>query len=151
MLSCSWPLSPICCICLPLGQQVYCCLLSQGDLLHPRFVPSCLRYGCTILPVMTGAGYFLLPCLLCPCTELAPLSLQGLEDVIGLSVTHPTWQRTKPNDPEDKHAGWTFAKPGDPPFANPIGDPRAICSRCQASACAASAGGHGNAACSSHI
>lgn len=32
-------------------------------------------------------------------------SLQGLEDAIDLSVTHPTWQRTKPNDPNDEHTG----------------------------------------------
>lgn len=30
---------------------------------------------------------------------------QGLEDAIDLSVTHPTWQRTKPDDPEDEHTG----------------------------------------------
>ena len=51
-------------------------------------------------------------CMLCP---------QGLQDVIGLSVVHPTWQRTRPDDPEDLHNGWTFAKPGDPPFKSPAG------------------------------
>lgn len=67
--------------------------------------------------------YHLYVAYACPWASrcIAVYYLKGLEDVIGLSVTHPTWQRTKPNDPEDKHAGWTFAKPGDPPFANPIG------------------------------
>ncbi len=46
---------------------------------------------------------------------------QGLEDAIGLSVTHPTWQRTKPDDPSDEHTGWTFASPEDPPFSSPTG------------------------------
>jgi hypothetical protein len=31
--------------------------------------------------------------------------LQGLQDAIDLSVTHPTWQRTRPDDPEDEHTG----------------------------------------------
>jgi hypothetical protein len=45
--------------------------------------------------------------------------VQGLEDVIGLSVVHPTWQRTRPD--KDEHVGWTFASPDDPPFKNPNG------------------------------
>lgn len=44
--------------------------------------------------------------------------LKGLEGVIGLSVTHPTWQKTKPA--VDNHAGWTFAKPGTA-FSSPAG------------------------------
>ena len=48
---------------------------------------------------------------------------QGLQDVIGLSVTHPTWQRTRPDDPKDEHTGWTFASPDDPPLASPTGAP----------------------------
>lgn len=47
------------------------------------------------------------------------LSLQGLEDVVGLSVTHPTWQRTRPD--QDEHTGWTFAAPGDAPFSSSTG------------------------------
>lgn len=30
---------------------------------------------------------------------------QGLEDVINVSITHPTWQKTKPDDPGDAHSG----------------------------------------------
>ena len=47
--------------------------------------------------------------------------MQGLQDVIGLSVTHPTWQRTRPDDPKDEHTGWVFAKPDDPPFTSTTG------------------------------
>jgi hypothetical protein len=46
---------------------------------------------------------------------------QGLQDVIGVSVVHPTWQRTRPDDPADKHTGWAFAAPGDPPLSSSTG------------------------------
>ena len=36
-------------------------------------------------------------------------------------MTHPTWQRTRPDDPNDEHTGWTFASPDDPPFSSPTG------------------------------
>lgn len=54
---------------------------------------------------------------------VSPKILQGLEDAIGVSIVHPTWQRTKPNDPEDLHNGWTFWKSGDAPFKSPTGMP----------------------------
>jgi len=34
---------------------------------------------------------------------------------------HPTWQRTRPDDPDDDHCGWVYRKPGDEPLANPLG------------------------------
>jgi glutathionyl-hydroquinone reductase len=34
--------------------------------------------------------------------------LKGLEDVISVTIVHPTWRRTRPNDPEDTHCGWVF-------------------------------------------
>lgn len=37
--------------------------------------------------------------------------LKGLEDVVGLSVVHPTWKRTRPD--KDEHFGWAFAEPGE--------------------------------------
>jgi len=43
-------------------------------------------------------------------------SLKGLQDHIGLSVVHPTWQYTKPG--QDEQAGWVFKKEGDAPLAN---------------------------------
>jgi putative glutathione S-transferase len=39
---------------------------------------------------------------------LAVLKLKGLSDVISFTVVHPTWQKTKPNDANDKHFGWAF-------------------------------------------
>eukprot|EP01025_Chloroclados_australasicus_P061126 TRINITY_DN796_c0_g1_i6.p1 TRINITY_DN796_c0_g1~~TRINITY_DN796_c0_g1_i6.p1 ORF type:complete len:394 (-),score=40.93 TRINITY_DN796_c0_g1_i6:193-1374(-) len=58
----------------------------------------------------------------CPwaCRCLAVRNLKGLEDVIGLSVVHPTWQYTRPG--QDEHRGWTFADPAkDEPFSNDNG------------------------------
>ena len=57
----------------------------------------------------------------CSCTAHTPPLPQGLEDVIGLSATHPTWQKTRPEDDEDTHWGWTFASDSDPPFSNSAG------------------------------
>mmetsp|Transcript_20672 Transcript_20672/g.62294 ORF Transcript_20672/g.62294 Transcript_20672/m.62294 type:complete len:388 (-) Transcript_20672:402-1565(-) len=52
---------------------------------------------------------------------LAVLKLKGLEDAIDVSITHPTWKKTKPDDPEDTHNGWAFADPSDKPFSSPTG------------------------------
>ena len=67
--------------------------------------------------------YHLYVSLACPWASrcVAALYLKGLEDIIGLSVTHPTWQRTRPDDAEDTHTGWVFATPEDPPLSNPAG------------------------------
>ena len=54
--------------------------------------------------------------------------MQGLEEAIGVSVVHPTWQKTKPDDPSDEHCGWTFAGPDDPPFQSPSGERCLACS-----------------------
>jgi len=45
--------------------------------------------------------------------------LKGLEDAIGLSVTHQLWQRTRPG--VDEHCGWAFADPSDPPLVSTSG------------------------------
>ena len=37
-------------------------------------------------------------------------ALKGLEDTISVTVVHPIWQKTRPNDPKDEHAGWVFGK-----------------------------------------
>jgi len=34
--------------------------------------------------------------------------MKGLQSVIGLSIAHPVFQKTKPSDELDKHEGWTF-------------------------------------------
>ncbi|RLN58936.1 hypothetical protein BBJ29_000159 [Phytophthora kernoviae] len=53
----------------------------------------------------------------CPfaCRALAARNLKGLEDVIGLSVAHPIFQKTKPNDDADTHKGWVFVDPATTP------------------------------------
>lgn len=50
---------------------------------------------------------------------LATVYLKGLEDVIGLSVVHPTWAYSKPG--VDEHAGWQFTSPEDPPVKSLLG------------------------------
>lgn len=53
----------------------------------------------------------------CPfaCRALAARNLLGLEDVIGLSVAHPIFQKTKPTDASDEHKGWVFVDPATSP------------------------------------
>ncbi|KIY92404.1 putative glutathione S-transferase [Monoraphidium neglectum] len=75
-------------------------------------------------PFEAEAGrYHLYISLACPWANrcLAGIYLKGLEDVIGLSVVHPTWQRTRPDKPDDAHCGWTFRDPSDPPLSSPTG------------------------------
>lgn len=51
----------------------------------------------------------------CPwaCRCLAIRNLKGLQDCISMTVVHPTWNRTKPDDPNDTHCGWIFAAPNE--------------------------------------
>ncbi|KAE8904384.1 hypothetical protein PF005_g15524 [Phytophthora fragariae] len=53
----------------------------------------------------------------CPfaCRALAARNLKGLEDVIGLSVAHPVYQKSKPDDENDTHLGWVFVDPETTP------------------------------------
>ena len=66
--------------------------------------------------------YHLVICWACPwANRVATVRhLKGLEKIIGLSVVHPTWQKTKPEDPNDPHNGWTFATKDDI-FSSPAG------------------------------
>ena len=52
---------------------------------------------------------------------LAVLQLKGLEKVIGVSVVHPTWQKTKPSNLEDGHTGWVFRAENDPSLSTSTG------------------------------
>jgi putative glutathione S-transferase len=67
--------------------------------------------------------YHLHVALACPwaCGTLSMLKLKGLEEAISYSVVHPTWNRTKPDDPEDSHLGWMYRSPGDKPLCNNLG------------------------------
>jgi len=65
---------------------------------HPLYIPEAGRYHLYIS-------------LACPWANrcLAVLRLKGLEgSCIGVSIVHPTWQKTKPRDPNDPHHGWAF-------------------------------------------
>ena len=54
--------------------------------------------------------YHLYISLACPWANrcLAVLNLKGLREVIGVTTVHPTWRRSRPNDPNDQHCGWFF-------------------------------------------
>jgi len=66
--------------------------------------------------------YHLYVALACPWAAgtLGALYIKGLTKSIGVSVVHPTWQKTR-EDPNDAHCGWVFRSPGDPPLANSAG------------------------------
>eukprot|EP01125_Pyxidicula_operculata_P018493 TRINITY_DN6565_c0_g1_i1.p1 TRINITY_DN6565_c0_g1~~TRINITY_DN6565_c0_g1_i1.p1 ORF type:complete len:341 (+),score=64.90 TRINITY_DN6565_c0_g1_i1:37-1059(+) len=68
----------------------------------------------------------------CPwaCRCLATIYLKGLDHIIGFSVVHPTWARTKPDDPNDAHCGWAFRAPTDPPVPNTLGHGSFDCTDC---------------------
>jgi len=68
----------------------------------------------------------------CPwaCRCMCVLHMKGLEDAISVSIVHPTWAKTRPDDPEDAHCGWQFADPSDPPKPNPEGFGAFSCAGC---------------------
>jgi putative glutathione S-transferase len=47
-------------------------------------------------------------------------AIKGLEDSITVTVVHPTWQKTKPD--EDEHTGWVFGDPNGKPFMSATGN-----------------------------
>jgi putative glutathione S-transferase len=47
-------------------------------------------------------------------------ALKGLEDVITVTVVHPTWQKTRPG--QDEHAGWIFASKDGESLKNVAGE-----------------------------
>ena len=61
--------------------------------------------------------------LACPWANgvLAAIYLLGLDDIISVSIVHPTWTKTRPEDPTDSHCGWQFKSPGDKPVSNTAG------------------------------
>jgi len=53
---------------------------------------------------------------------LTVLKLKKLDACIGVTVVHPTWQRTRPEDENDLHCGWAFAdEETSLPFSSPSG------------------------------
>lgn len=80
--------------------------------------PSSFRNFITSSPGRFQASsgrYHLYVSLACPWASrcLAALAIKGLDSCIGVSITEPTWKKTKPEDPEDEHMGWVFAPGAD--------------------------------------
>lgn len=67
--------------------------------------------------------YHLYVALGCPWAAgtLAALKYKGLEGIVGHSVVHPTWRKTRPDSEDDEHTGWHFRNPGDPPVTTVSG------------------------------
>eukprot|EP01015_Nassula_variabilis_P016913 TRINITY_DN2619_c0_g1_i6.p1 TRINITY_DN2619_c0_g1~~TRINITY_DN2619_c0_g1_i6.p1 ORF type:complete len:348 (-),score=60.69 TRINITY_DN2619_c0_g1_i6:183-1226(-) len=82
-----------------------------------RFQPESRRYHLYVSPS-------------CPYAQTAhiALTLKGLQDHIGLSITHPVFELTKPD--VDDHAGWVFKNPTDAPIQNIKGQGPYSCERC---------------------
>ncbi len=67
--------------------------------------------------------YHLYASYACPGSHRALIvrALKGLEDVISVTIVHPTWRHTNPENPKDKHRGWIFGDPDGKPFHNTMG------------------------------
>eukprot|EP00668_Euglena_longa_P038219 GGOE01049210.1.p1 GENE.GGOE01049210.1~~GGOE01049210.1.p1 ORF type:complete len:349 (-),score=106.64 GGOE01049210.1:176-1195(-) len=76
--------------------------------------------------------YHLYVSLACPWANrcVATLYMKGLDHVVGLSVVHPTWQRTRPGNSADEHCGWAFRAPTDPPLSSSTGHGSFGCEGC---------------------
>jgi len=56
------------------------------------------------------------------------IEMKGLQDVIGVSIVHPTWQLSRKG--VDTHAGWQFKDPKDDPIPNQTGHGAISCEGC---------------------
>lgn len=121
-------LPPLCGIGLPMGWWSPCCPFyvswrRHADVRYVRYVyfveRRCLQKFC----LMQGRHYVLLKCIFKKYAAALPTFplRKGLEDCIGYSIVHPTWQRSRPDKPDDLHHGWMFCKPGDAPLSNGLG------------------------------
>ena len=56
--------------------------------------------------------YHLYVAYACPWAHrtLVTRALKGLQDTISVTVVHPIWQRTRPVNPNDAHAGWMLGQ-----------------------------------------
>mmetsp|Transcript_10622 Transcript_10622/g.26938 ORF Transcript_10622/g.26938 Transcript_10622/m.26938 type:complete len:366 (+) Transcript_10622:344-1441(+) len=84
------------------------CVSSEPDAKHP---PESQRYHLYVSHACPWANRAVIVAAL---KKLSPKHLS-------ISVVHPTWQRTRPDDPEDTHCGWAFASESDAPFTSPSG------------------------------
>jgi len=74
-------------------------------------------------PAVSGR-YHLYVAYACPWAHRTMMvrALKGLEDVISCTIVHPTWQRTRPDDPDDQHFGWFFGVVDGSDFTNKDGN-----------------------------
>mmetsp|Transcript_13061 Transcript_13061/g.21371 ORF Transcript_13061/g.21371 Transcript_13061/m.21371 type:complete len:356 (-) Transcript_13061:3038-4105(-) len=86
---------------------------------HPEFKPEAGRYHLYIsLACPWANGVY---CL---------LKMKGLDDIIGVSIVHYSWQETRPDDPSDSHKGWVFRAPDDEPITALSGAKNMSCAGC---------------------
>jgi len=89
---------------------------------HPSFaLETTIDPGARFQP--EPGRYHLYASYACPGSHRALIvrTLKGLQDVISVTIVHPTWRHTNLNDPNDKHRGWVFGDPNGKPFSNTIG------------------------------
>ncbi|KAL7501412.1 hypothetical protein ACHAWT_010691 [Skeletonema menzelii] len=67
--------------------------------------------------------YHLYVAYACPWAHrtLMTRAIKGLEDIISVTVVMPVWQKTKPDDPIDRHNGWVFANKSGEALKNTAG------------------------------
>lgn len=67
--------------------------------------------------------YHLFVSYACPWAHrtLITRALKGLENDISVTVVHPVWKKTRPDDTQDAHKGWVFGDPNGEPFTNTAG------------------------------
>ena len=97
-----------------------------------RRSPSVYRSTPTAEERLDPNRFILYVSLACPWANrcLAALYLKKLEDRIRVSVVHPVWQRTRPDDPSDGHCGWAFRREDDDPVSTSDGLGRFDCAGC---------------------
>jgi len=92
-----------------------------------HYYHSAYTFGITLEP---GAKfepekdrYHLYVAYACPWAHrtLITRALKGLEDSISVTVVHPVWKKTRPDDLKDQHAGWVFGDRNGKPYKNTIG------------------------------
>jgi glutathionyl-hydroquinone reductase len=74
-------------------------------------------------PAAGNGRYHLYVAYACPWAHrtLMVRALKGLQDAITVTVVHPVWQRTRPDDPNDLHTGWFFGSSSEEGLTNADG------------------------------